>query len=465
MKKHIFLLLCFFLAKSLVHAEVYENLYVVGNACDAGWNPGSALEMTKQESGVFTWEGPLSDNTTDQARFKFIVAKEWHPSITCRLDVNSHLVVNSGEEYDLFERPTGTEGFDNAFQVSSNGTYRIEINLNTMKMVCTKLSDDGKADWVFTHETFKTSNNETLLYRKLIPPAIEEGEKYPLVIFMHGAGERGSDNVSQLKYGADMFAKASNRETFPAFVLFPQCPSQYFWAFPTQPASYDATTFPADYPIAPANKQVKELIDTYLQMDEIDKDRVYITGISMGGMATFDMACRFPDIFAAAVPVCGGVNTERLNNDVKDIYWRIFHGDADGVVPVQNSRSANAKLTELEADVEYIEYPGVDHDSWVQTFAREDFLPWLFSKTRISNNGDGIQENQSNPIQIYAANKQVTIAQAGCMNYQIYNSTGQLIKSGASSDQSISIGIADAGIYMVKINTSQGLFSQKIMVK
>lgn len=132
--------------------------------------------------------------------------------------------------------------------------------------------------------------------------------------------ERGSDNESQLRYGSEMFANPQNRKDYPAFVLFPQCPPSNFWPFESQPASYDATTFPIDYPTSTPIKLVKELIDSYLQMEEIDKDRIYILGISMGGMGTFDIACRYPETFAAAIPICGGVNVERLDNKVKNIY-------------------------------------------------------------------------------------------------------------------------------------------------
>lgn len=114
-----------------------------------------------------------------------------------------------------------------------------------------------------------------------------------------------------------MFTNPQNRKDYPAFVLFPQCPPSNFWPFESQPASYDATTFPIDYPTSTPIKLVKELIDSYLQMEEIDKDRIYILGISMGGMGTFDIACRYPETFAAAIPICGGVNVERLDNKVK----------------------------------------------------------------------------------------------------------------------------------------------------
>lgn len=444
---------------------MYEKLYIVGNATEAGWNPGGAFEMTKVESGIFTWTGLLSDNSKDQARFKFLVAREWHPSLTCRLDVNGHLVMTSSTEYDLFERTTGTEGYDNAFQVSSNGTYTVQVNLNTMKIICTKISNDYKPDLtLFTKETFTTTDGGVLNYRKLTPLSVNAGTKYPLVICLHGAGERGSDNEAQLKYGAEMFVKTSNREAFPAYVLFPQCSTQYFWPFNSNPPSYAATTFPVDYPIAPAVKQVKELIDEYLKRADIDKDRVYILGLSMGGMGTFDLACRFPEIFAAAVPICGGINTGRINNPVKNIHWRLFHGGSDGVVPVQNSRDAYAKLTAIGSGAEYIEFPGVDHDAWNPAFAREDFLSWIFSKTRITTTDmDNIAGKDIAPW-IYTSDNDIVIKQDEPSQYRIYNSSGLLIKNGLLPGGTASISGLNAGIYMIKIHTENSDFLKKIII-
>jgi len=240
--------------------------------------------------------------------------------------------------------------------------------------------DPNTISALYTKEALKTSIGETLNYRKLSPTNIDNGEKYPLVIFLHGAGERGSDNIRQLAIGANLFAK--NRNEYPAFVLFPQCPTKYFWPFDTDPSSTAASTFPVNYPISHAIQGVKELIDKYIQKDEIDKQRVYVVGLSMGGMGTYDIVCRFPEIFAAAIPICGGVNVQRLNNSVKDIYWRIFHGDSDTSVPVKNSRDAYYTLNQLGADVEYIEFKGVNHDSWNSAFEQADFLPWLYSKTK-----------------------------------------------------------------------------------
>ncbi|MDR1682242.1 MAG: phospholipase, partial [Candidatus Symbiothrix sp.] len=171
------------------------------------------------------------------------------------------------------------------------------------------------ANSVFLYDTIYTTDGGQLLYRKLLPYNQQVGEKYPLVLFLHGAGQRGSDNEKQLELGGDMFL--NNRQNFSAFVLAPQCPSDNYWAFGTRPTAFSNASFPANYDIVPIMVKVKELLDSYLSRSDVDLNRIYIVGLSMGAMGTYDMACRFPDIFAAAVPICGGVNIARLTGGVE----------------------------------------------------------------------------------------------------------------------------------------------------
>ena len=116
-------------------------------------------------------------------------------------------------------------------------------------------------------------------------------------------------------------------------------------------------------------------------MPEVDTQRVYIIGLSMGAMGTYDLVVRYPEIFAAAVPICGTVNPSRLSV-AKDVKFRIFHGDADDVVPVKGSREAYKALKAAGADVEYIEFPGCNHGSWNPAFNYPGFMDWLFKQKR-----------------------------------------------------------------------------------
>lgn len=232
----------------------------------------------------------------------------------------------------------------------------------------------------FSKEVYVSQNGDSLLYRQLNPISIDADTKYPLVLFLHGAGERGSDNEAQLQHGANMFTNPVNQEKHPTFALFPQCPTNFFWAPVNRGGAKDESFFPSNAAITPVLQSVKELLDNFIDNNPIDRNRIYIMGLSMGGMGTFDMVCRYPELFAAAIPICGGVNTQRLEQIETSTSFRIYHGDADPVVPVSFSRDAYITLKAKNVSVEYIEFPGVDHNSWTPAFNMPDFMEWLFSK-------------------------------------------------------------------------------------
>ncbi|MFK8266640.1 carboxylesterase family protein [Capnocytophaga cynodegmi] len=232
----------------------------------------------------------------------------------------------------------------------------------------------------FSKEIFVSKTKDSLKYRLLTPDKVEKGKKYPLVLFLHGAGERGTDNESQLRNGGTLFSNPSNREKFPSFVLFPQCPPDFYWPIDKRPAEgfMDKNPFEKNAPISTQLKLVDELLTNFIKNNPIDENRIYIMGLSMGGMGTFDFVCRFPNRFAAAIPICGGVNTSWLKEFRGKTKFRIYHGDIDSVVSVEFSREAYKALKESGNDVEYIEFYGVGHNSWYPAFNMPDFLPWLY---------------------------------------------------------------------------------------
>lgn len=231
----------------------------------------------------------------------------------------------------------------------------------------------------YERSVFVSSSGDSLNYRLLEPEVMQAGEKYPLVLFLHGAGERGNDNEKQLTHGGQMFLNPVNREKYPAFVLFPQCPESGYWAYENRPQSFIPAQMPAGEEMPSVFQAVKELLDMYLANPHVDKSRIYIIGLSMGAMGTYDMVSRFPDIFAAAVPICGTINPTRLSA-AKNVAFRIFHGDADDVVPVAGSRQAYKALKAAGASVEYIEFPGCNHGSWNLAFNYPDFMKWIFDQ-------------------------------------------------------------------------------------
>ncbi len=223
----------------------------------------------------------------------------------------------------------------------------------------------------FLEKEFTSSSGQKLPYRILYPENFDASKKYPLVLFLHGAGERGTDNNAQLKHGGAMFTNPINRQKYPCIAIFPQCPSELWWA--------GRINSPQE---TEAGKAAKELLDNFLSDKNVDLKRIYIMGISMGGRATFYMIENFPEIFAAAIPICGWPDAAKLHNAAGKVKVRIFHGDADPVVPVEGSRQAYTILKEAKGKVEYIEYPAVEHNSWDYAFREKDFFSWLFSQSK-----------------------------------------------------------------------------------
>src|SRR5262249_5923284 len=145
-------------------------------------------------------------------------------------------------------------------------------------------------------------NGKELPYRLMKPEGYDASKKYPLVIFLHGAGERGTDNEKQLVHGVPQFASKENREKYPCFLIAPQCPDKQSWV------NVDWSAEPHTIPKEPAEsaKLVLNLIQSLQKEYSVDPKRIYITGLSMGGYGTWDLLARKPELFAAAVPICGG---------------------------------------------------------------------------------------------------------------------------------------------------------------
>lgn len=231
-----------------------------------------------------------------------------------------------------------------------------------------------------------TSGHESLNYRIMYPAKYDVNKKYPVVLVLHGAGERGHDNKKQLVHGSKLFADSVNRAKYPAFVIFPQCPESDFWVKikrDDSPAdSLGKFTFVSNEPMGPSLSLVEKLIDSFARTPQVDTKRIYIGGLSMGGMGTFELLWRKPKFFAAAFPICGGGDPDKVRIYAKNYPVWVFHGDSDSVVPVSNSRLMVNTLKKAGANVRYSEYAGVKHDSWTNAFAEPELLEWLFKQER-----------------------------------------------------------------------------------
>jgi predicted peptidase len=235
----------------------------------------------------------------------------------------------------------------------------------------------GGAPSPYEKATFE-ADGQKLNYRVLKPAALEPGKKYPLVLFLHGAGERGADNAAQLTHGSSLFSSTANREKYPAFVIFPQCPSNKRWVEVNwgEKTSHTAPKEPSD-----PMRLTKKMLDKFVEANPVDRDRIYVMGLSMGGFGTWDFAQRYPDLVAAAVPICGGAD-DRTAEKIKHIPVWAFHGGADTVVWPTRSRSMVEELKKANGSVRYTEFDKVGHDSWSRAFAEPELLPWLFAQKR-----------------------------------------------------------------------------------
>ncbi len=224
-------------------------------------------------------------------------------------------------------------------------------------------------------KVYKNASSATLNYRIHSPAKLEAGRKYPLVLFFHGAGERGADNAMQLVHGVWPTLSYMKEKGIEGYLIAPQCPSGKQWV--DTPWSLTSHKMPTDPSVSMA--LALELLERSMKELPIDPNRVYVTGISMGGYGTWDIVQRRPELFAAAMPVCGGGDST-LAWKIRSVPIWVFHGDRDGAVPVTRARQMVSALWQCDGDVRYREYPGVGHNCWVPTYDDHAVLDWLFSK-------------------------------------------------------------------------------------
>jgi predicted peptidase len=247
-----------------------------------------------------------------------------------------------------------------------------------MKTLLALLLTMASADAIKTEpKSFEAQDGTKVLYRFTAPAKIEKGKQYPLVLFLHGSGQRGNDNKSQLKQGAKAILKNAEKLEQPIFLIAPQCPSDKTWA----PYRIDPNR-PADAKIDnPLLDAVLALVEETASKQAVDRDRIFITGLSMGGFGTWAAIARQPDFFAAAIPICGA-GDPRTADRFKDLPIRIFHGTDDKVVPPAGSQRMFDALRKAGSNAELTMYPEVGHNSWTQTYDDVEVIRWLLSQTK-----------------------------------------------------------------------------------
>jgi len=226
----------------------------------------------------------------------------------------------------------------------------------------------------FEARVYRDASGGQLEYRLLKPEPYDATKKYPLVVFLHGSGERGTDNLAQLKNGVrELLGSPEARAKYPCFYMVPQSPPNDSWGR----AGYPETG------VTDASRRVLETIEGLQKEFSIDAARLYIGGLSMGGFGTWDLISRYPDLFAAAFPICGGGVPARTPL-VKDLPIWVFHGGADPTVPPKMSQDMVEALEKAGGKPKYTEYPGVGHNSWTSAFKEPQLLEWMFAQKRAS---------------------------------------------------------------------------------
>jgi len=306
----------------------------------------------------------------------------------------------------------------------------------------------------------------TLPYRLCLPDFYDPQQKYPLVLALHGAGERGTDNQIHINVHrmATSWADSANQKKHPCFVVAPQCPEDNRWV----DNDWSEGEFRmSDIPTSNEMLTVVDLLDSLTKEFSVDTNRFYITGLSMGGYGTWDMITRYPNMFAAAIPMSGGGDSTRVER-IKHIPIWAFHGEKDSTVPVEGSRSMISALErqgleavythchkgdcsgmseeEIAAAIEngarllYTEWQGLDHVMWAQSYDYPYLFPWVFAQNKQNNpeptsvkqsGGQIISQFDLKPNFPNPFNPSTTIAfdllEAAHVNIEVYNIRGQRV--------------------------------------
>lgn len=226
-------------------------------------------------------------------------------------------------------------------------------------VVMSKQSDTGKqGEQGINEQQMKRPVVLECGYLLYLPKEYEQGEKkWPLMLFLHGAGERGNDLKMVKRHGP--LKEVEKGKEFPFIIAAPQCPKDRVWSSET----------------------LITLLDELCEKYSVDEKRVYLTGLSMGGFGTWYLACDYPERFAAIVPICGGGLSFRAHR-LREIPAWAFHGEKDPVVPAAMSRQMVDAVNAAGGTARLRVYPEAGHDSWTQTYANPELYEWLLRQKK-----------------------------------------------------------------------------------
>ncbi len=219
-----------------------------------------------------------------------------------------------------------------------------------------------------------------LPYRLFVPSTCSTASPCGLLLFLHGAGERGDDNLAQLANDALAFVESGPQRDTPTIVVYPQCPEGMQWvASDWKKGTYSLDQTPASQPMTAVLKLLPALAKEYA----VDPSRILVTGLSMGGYGTWDIVARRPELFAGALALCGGGDPSQASA-IRDLPVWAFHGERDEAVPVRGSRKMIAALRDVGGNPRYTEVAGHGHDVWTIAYRDPEVVRWLLSQRRSS---------------------------------------------------------------------------------
>jgi len=220
---------------------------------------------------------------------------------------------------------------------------------------------------------------DTLYYQIHLPKRYERhpAERFPLLVFLHGADERGNDNQKQMTFVQKFFSPVYT-DQFESIIIVPQCPKGKRWV---------EVDWKLDSSVSPAQASVpmqllKSLIfDSVCNYYKVEMTRMYVTGLSMGGFGTWDIICRFPGLFAAALPVCGGGDKEFIRRIRKTQIWA-FHGLKDRLIKPKRTLELVNQLEKLKYPIKLTTFPTLGHNAWDSAYkiTKPSFLEWMFAQ-------------------------------------------------------------------------------------
>lgn len=216
----------------------------------------------------------------------------------------------------------------------------------------------GQHGHTFEAEIVKKVSLDYLLF---LPKdyGVETQKEWPLILFLHGAGERGDDLELVKVHGIPKIVE--QKEDFPFIAVSPQCPEFSWWT----------------HEVEALNALLDKIVETYA----VDEDRIYLTGLSMGGFGSWELAMKYPDRFAAIAPICGGGEPEKVCV-LKEVPVWVFHGAKDETVPLKRSKEMVEALKACDGNVKFTVYPDAGHDSWTETYDNPELYKWFLKHTR-----------------------------------------------------------------------------------